>query len=76
MLVEPTCEFGSEPRDRLEQLLRRNRAAQAFELRPAAGADHLRDRLGQHRADAWQSVETFNPLALQECSQSSSNRTV
>jgi len=51
---------------RLEQLFRRNRAAQAFELRPAAGADHLRDRLGQHRADLRQRIEAFDAFPLEQ----------
>ena len=66
MLVDPASKLRPEPRDRLEELFGRDRAAQALELGPAAGADHLRDRRGERRPDARQRIEAFDALALEQ----------
>ena len=66
VLVNSTGELRPEPRDRAEQLLRADRAAQALELRPATGAHHLRDRPRQHGADPRQGIEALDALALEQ----------
>src|SRR6185437_7172106 len=70
-LVNARGERGSDARKRAEEPRGVDLALQALELRPATGRQHLGDRPGNARADAWQRVEPDAPLVAEDLADAS-----